>query len=309
MILHNKKMHKNYVFRKDKKSLYNKYSNFLSTLDIKNETKEWRLKHIRGFLDYITKKNITIKNVVPNTVYDYILSINNLSLRTIENRRLCIRLFFNWLYDNKYNKFSGKLIFPEIVRDRNYNILSYYNKDEISTLINSVDNTTLSGKRDLVILLLFSFLGIRLGDLKKIKVNDIDFKNNSIYIIQQKTDNIMVLPLLKDIRYAIIDYLKSKNKTYEYLITDEEGNPYDSDNIYYILKKQFKISGIEIGERKIGPHSLRHSLATSLINNNIGIYDVSKILGHNIVDSTKSYIKINLKHLRNFSLEVPQWKN
>ena len=59
----------------------------------------------------------------------------------------------------------------------------------------------------------------------------------------------------------------------------------------------------------MGPHALRHSLATSLINNNVSIYDVSQVLGHDNVESTKNYTKIDIKRLKKLSLEVPKWQS
>lgn len=310
MILQNgKEVHKKYVFHSNRKTVYNKYIVFLKSLNLSEDTIDWRLKHIRGFLDYIDKKNILIKNITPLILYNYINSINHLSLRTIENRTVCLRLFFDWLSENKYNKYPGKLIFPKIVRNKNCAILTYYTNKEISQLINSVDNTTVNGKRDLLIILMFSCLGIRLKDIKYLKLENIDFQNNIIKIIQHKTDSLLVLPLLPDIKYALLDYLKNKGTNTEYLITDDSGNIYSSDKIYLIVKNQFIKSRIKIKGRKMGPHALRHSLATSLINNNVSIYDVSQVLGHDNVESTKNYTKIDIKRLKKLSLEVPKWQS
>ena len=52
---------------------YFKYSEYLNTLDIKNETKDWRLKHIRGFDYYLKNNGITLHNLTPKNVYDYMM--------------------------------------------------------------------------------------------------------------------------------------------------------------------------------------------------------------------------------------------
>ena len=70
---------------------YLKYSDYLKTLDIAEETVDWRLKHIRGFVNYLKEKNILIKNITPLDVYDYMSSIEKLKPRTKENRARCIR--------------------------------------------------------------------------------------------------------------------------------------------------------------------------------------------------------------------------
>ena len=63
---------------------------------------------------------------------------------------------------------------------------------------------------------------------------------------------------------------------------------------------------IDISTRKHGPHSLRHSLAINLFENGESPSVISEILGHSNLLTTMSYVKVDLKHLRQCALEVPQ---
>ena len=72
----NKRKHiKKYVFSGTLLEEYLAYTRYLEELEITKDTMKWRLKHIRGFLDYLDKHNIVITNILPNVVYDYMMSI------------------------------------------------------------------------------------------------------------------------------------------------------------------------------------------------------------------------------------------
>ena len=95
---------KNNCFSKE----YFIYLEYLKTLNIKEESIDWRLKHIRGFDIYLKNNNITFHKLSRLDVYNYFDSISNLSLRTRENRAICIRLFLNFLYEIKKVKIIHK---------------------------------------------------------------------------------------------------------------------------------------------------------------------------------------------------------
>ena len=66
-----------------------------------------------------------------------------------------------------------------------------------------------------------------------------------------------------------------------------------------------KIAGIEFEGRHHGPHALRHSLATSLMNENVPLSSISSILGHKSTKATEVYLTVDETHLKELSLEVP----
>lgn len=67
----------------------------------------------------------------------------------------------------------------------------------------------------------------------------------------------------------------------------------------------FVNSGVIIGNRKHGSHSLRHSLASNMISQGEQLLVVSKVLGHSSVDTSRIYAKVDVNHLRHVELEVP----
>lgn len=293
--------------------IYYKYEKCLKTLGISNDTIEWRLKHIRYFLSFLSSKKITIAKLKPDNIYDFNnILISKYSNKTIENRNVCIRLFLNWLFKEKMIDFSGTQIIPKIICYKESKIISDYSNEEITTLLNSININSRYAKRDLVLMLLFVRYGIRPSDICSLKLNNFDFIKNKITYTQNKTNELIILPLLNEVRYAFIDYLKKEYNNYNFnnnLFFNNNGEKIDSKFCYNLIGNYFKISGINFNGRKHGPYSLRHSLGSSLINNKTNIYIIASILGHINLETTKIYAKVNLHDLKNMSLEVPQWKN
>lgn len=115
-----------------------------------------------------------------------------------------IRLFLKYLaLEGKMAKDYSTLV-PHYSKP--YVIPSVYSIDEIKRIENSVDRSTIQGKRDYAIILLASRMGLRSGDIVKLKIEDIEGKTG-LNIIQQKTGEALHLPLIEDVSAAIDDYL------------------------------------------------------------------------------------------------------
>ena len=71
------------------------------------------------------------------------------------------------------------------------------------------------------------------------------------------------------------------------------------------LKKYISLAGIDPGNRKCGPHALRSSLASSMVNDDIPYETVRKVLGHSSNNAIKHYARIDIEKLRRYSLAPP----
>lgn len=300
---------KNYGYSKKIYTIYNNYKLYLSKLNLSVDTLDWRLKHIRGFLKELDTNNINLKRLTAEDVYDYIMSIQNLSAKTREHRAVCIRLFLDYLSECNLIKIDGKRIFPKIKTIKESKIPSYYTNDEISEIISLVEEEKC--QLDLCVMLIFVKLGFRTRDVRNLKFENINWQRNEIQIIQSKSNWLNILPIDEDLRYAILYYLKNERPNFDskYIFINENGERYNDHKFYNIVSKYIKKSKIDISERRKGPHSLRHSRAKSTMDDDNGINVVSNLLGHTSTKSTKVYLKLNYKELKKISLEVPKWKN
>lgn len=216
-----------------------------------------------------------------------------------------IRLFLKYLaLEGKMAKDYSTLV-PHYSKP--YVIPSVYSIDEIKRIENSVDRSTIQGKRDYAIILLASRMGLRSGDIVKLKIEDIEGKTG-LNIIQQKTGEALHLPLIEDVSAAIDDYLtvRPPSMTKEIFINIYAPyKPITTSTIRSLLKKYMKAAGIDVGNRKKGPHALRSSLASSMVNDDISYETVRKILGHSSNNAMKHYARIDVEKLRQYCLEPP----
>lgn len=81
--------------------------------------------------------------------------------------------------------------------------------------------------------------------------------------------------------------------------------PLSNTCIHQFVSKYFVKAGIDTSKRKHGPHALRHSLASNLLKNNTPMHVIKDVLGHTNLNTTKTYLNIDLDTLRLFALEVP----
>ena len=165
-----------------------------------------------------------------------------------------------------------------------------------------IDRSTEKGKQDYAIFLLASRMGLRRSDIAELNFESIDFRNNRIHLTQKKTGNELELPLIDAVRNALICYIDTK-KNCQY-----NGRVFadiDPNYITNLIRKLMLNSGININGRRLGPHSLRSSLATSMVNDGVPYEIIRKILGHSDHDTVRKYAKLDIERLRKCALKVP----
>lgn len=217
-----------------------------------------------------------------------------------------IRLFLYYLVEARQLEKDYSTLVPHYSKP--YVIPSVYSIDEIKRIENIIDTSTIQGKRDYALILLASRMGLRSGDIVKLKIEDIK-NRNEINIIQQKTGNTLHLPLINEVSDAIDDYLTVRPPSMVEEVFINVCAPYKpitTGTIRNALKKYVLSADIEIGNRKKGPHALRSSLASSMVNDDISYDTVRKVLGHSSNRAIKHYARIDVEKLRQYSLDPPK---
>lgn len=171
----------------------------------------------------------------------------------------------------------------------------------VQQILQSQKDADGTGVRDYAVLLLLSVYGLRCSEITNMKLKDIDWRNETLYLRRAKNCKPQVLPLLPIVGDAIIKYIKevrfNKSKN-EYLFLCKRA-PHDrlsTSTIYNLVKSKLKDKGLEL--RHYGPHSLRHACATRLINTGHSLKEIADLLGHIGLDTTRIYAKVDIKNLR-----------
>ncbi len=125
---------------------------------------------------------------------------------------------------------------------------------------------------------------------------------------QHKTGKPLTLPLLEDVGLAIIDYLKFGRPKSEseniFLCHKPPIKELGYRALYPIVSGYLSKAGLLVQGKKHGPHALRHSLASRLLEENIPLPVISEILEHTNTETTAVYLSISIEQLRRCALEV-----
>lgn len=301
---------KSYIFDGEIGEIIVSFLNDIKLQGLSEATLASKRLYLKRFLEYLnTKKIYSISNLDKRYILEFINGLGFYSKATIHCMLSTLRGFLRYLSDKHYTDIDLSYLVPKSNYKKEAHIPTTYTKNEVEQLIYSVDRSSPKGKRDIAMILLAARLGLRASDICGLKFKNICWEKNIISLTQKKTDEQIELPLLIEVGNAIIDYLKYgrpvSNLPYIFL---RIGQPYDrleEPTLHSIISFYLKRAGIKnIDKKKHGPHALRHSLAGILLEKKTPLPLISEVLGHANTESTKTYLRIDLKSLRQCSLEV-----
>jgi site-specific recombinase XerD len=251
-----------------------------------------------------------LNGVTSNLVSRFIQTMVGLAPVTIAERISALRQYFKYSFLNGYVSHSIATYLPHPPQRFRAKLPTVWTEEQVESMINAVDTANPIGKRDYAIILLAARLGLRIGDMLNLKLGNIDWNNKQLSIIQGKTKEELTLPLPNDVGWAIIDYLKNGRPITEYqnvfVIHNAPytGHPFKS-TLRHNINKALKRAGISVDKTKhYGWHSLRHSLASNLLQNNVEASTISDILGHSDPQVAQHYLRVDMKDLARCALEV-----
>lgn len=266
------------------------------------------IKDLILFLDSAGVHNLN--TITPDLVSRFTETMVGLAPVTIADRLSALRQYFKYAYLHDYVDKPIESFLPHPPQRLRAKLPTVWSEEQIEQLVSSMDTTTPIGKRDYAILLLAARLGLRIGDILSLTFNDIDWDNKLVSITQNKTREPLSLPLPEDVGWAVIDYLKNGRPVTDYpniFVTHNapyKGSPFKS-TLHHNFTKALKRAGITVDKAKhCGWHSLRHSLATNLLQNGVGASTISDILGHSDPQVAEHYLRVDMDGLRKCALEV-----
>lgn len=188
-------------------------------------------------------------------------------------------------------------------------IPSVFSAGEVSATLAAIDRETDAGRTLYLVVMLAAVYGLRSSDIKALKIGDIDFASETISIKQHKTGFPLVLPLVECVKLPLLDYLMNTRRDcgFDNVLVKHRGpaEPYSRRNHFGgELRGAMLRGGVAIGGRKAGLHSLRHSLATGMLDSGVPANEIAAVLGHQSASSTKTYIWSSVDSLRIAALDV-----
>jgi len=242
-------------------------------------------------------------------VSGFLLRQRGLRRKTIAGLRSCLADFLNFLAAAGQAPAGLADRLPAHRHVRHESDPHLWTAEEIRQLLAGIDRQSATGKRDYAMILTTARLGLRVSDLRGLELGDLDRRAKQITIVQHKTGRPLRLPLLEDVGWAIIDYIQHARPASEcpevFLRHTAPIGPFsDQDHLHQILVKHARAARVPLGEaRRHGMHSLRHTLATRLLEAGTPVEQIAEILGHQQVASTGVYLKSSLRLLAQCALD------
>lgn len=238
----------------------------------------------------------------------YVETLAGYSKNTISFTITVLKRLMDFAYQNGYhdNTFSDAL--PIVRYSQSSRLPAVFTADEVERILKNIDKNNPTGKRNYAIILTVAKLGLRVSDALNLRFDSIDWDKKRISIKQRKTGVPLELPLLEDVGWAIIEYLKhGRPETSCKNIFVCHRPPYDelSVNFSKTISRAVQKAGIKTSPGKtVGTHTFRHSIATSMLDNGVKLTEIAQTLGHTSPGSTEKYISLNVNILRQCALEV-----
>ena len=214
--------------------------------------------------------------------------VNNCSKASIDNIRRNLSSFFSWLEEENYILKSPMKRIHKIKTDK---VIKETYSDETLELLR--DNC--SCLRDLAIIDILASTGMRVGELVKLNINDIDFENRECVVLGKGNKE---RPVYFDARTKIHlkNYLNSRNDSNQALFVSLD-EPHTRLNISGI-EIRLRYLGKRLGISRVHPHKFRRTMATKAIDKGMPIEQVQSLLGHSQIDTTMHYAMVNQNNVK-----------
>jgi len=219
-------------------------------------------------------------------------------------------VFFRHLYRTGFVRVDLSEKLPTVKANRQFRLPRVWRQEDVLAVLASIDRGNPVGKRDYAILLLITRYGLRSVDVKSMNLSDLQWSENVIQIVQSKTRKVLRLPLLRDVGWAIIDYLQNGRPVCEcpevFLTSTVPIRPFGchSCGLNAILAKRVRQAGVKIPrEVPKGLHSLRHTLASVMLAHDVELPVISSVLGHVTSEATDRYLHVDVKRLKECALD------
>lgn len=270
-------------------------------------------KYVGRFLLYLEDHISDISRLTPALILDYCKSLVEYTDGMAHNASCSLRVFLRYINATGHIAYDFSYKVPSFAYSRKSKLPSVFTQNEVEKILGSINRSSAVGKRDYAIILIAWRLGLRSSDIRTLEFKNIQWENNTIELIMQKTGKALILPLLEDVGMAIIDYIKYVRPATSSPVVFQTCNapiqPISASGMSSIVKKAAYIASIDTSpNRPFGPHTMRSTLASAMLAEEVPLPVISGILGHSDTRTTQEYyLRIDKKQLQRCALDVPRF--
>jgi integrase len=263
------------------------------------------------FLGYLEEAGTGLASLGVRDVSGFLLRQRGLRGKTIAGMRSALADFLAFLAaaGRAPQGLAGRL--PPHRHLRHESEPHLWTAEEIRRLLAVIDRQSAVGKRDYAMILMTARLGLRICDLRHLELGDLDWRAKTLTIVQRKTGRPLSLPLLDDVGWAVIDYVRhGRPETACAKVFVKHRYPFGpfgcSSSVGTRLSHYAARAQVELpAGQACGIHSLRGALAVAMIGNGAPMPVISAVLGHASSDTTQAYyLRFDVERLRCCALDV-----
>ena len=277
------------------------YKEWLETLGYAQSTVYGSPLYVKAFFFYLESKEIfSIVEITSQIIKDYFVYLSrrknynkagSLSLNSLRNNLSALKRFGKYLRETEQGNLEVEMHLPV----NKYPSKEILTQKEIKELYYATDQTIL-GMRDKAMLSVYYGCGLRRNEAVSLNIDDILLEKNKLIVRKGKGYKERIVPITEKIKadlenyinYARVDLIE-RNPQEKAFFVGSRGNRISGNMLYERLKQLREKAGII---KEIGLHTLRHSIATHLLQDGMDIEFVSKFLGHSSLESTQIYTHI-----------------
>jgi site-specific recombinase XerD len=267
-------------------------------------------RYIRTFLRNIhTEGKFAFHAITARDVEAFVTSMAmRYKPKTVKLYCSSLRAFFRFLRLTGKIEIALENAVPIVPNWSLSNIPKYLTEEQVLAFLSSFEENNTIGLRNRAMALLMATMGLRAGEVANLKFEDIDWRKSSIRVRNSKSHHIDYLPLDSKAGEALAAYLRRKPQTETrhvfVRLATPIGMPLNAQAISAAIRRAFK--RCYPGEPAHGTHTLRHSLATSMLTKGATFKEIADVLRHRNIETTAIYAKVDIKNLANVTLSWPE---
>ena len=138
----------------------------------------------------------------------FVATLAGYQVKTVEQKLCAVRSFLRFAAADGLVDAAVLDAVPAVRASKQARVPSVWDPGQVARILDAIDRSNPCGKRDYAIILLITRLGLRSIDVKRLEFADFDWPGNRLCVVQAKTGHRVQLPLLKDVGWAVIDYIR-----------------------------------------------------------------------------------------------------
>ena len=270
------------------------------------ETCTFRGKQVRRFLAYLEDQGCGLESVRPSHLDAYLqhlaASWSRVSLRSAA---VALRAWLRYC-EEKGDVAPGlakAILVPRVYRHEGLPLGPTW--EQVSRLIADTEGSKPAKLRARAVLLLLAVYGLRAGEVRCLRLDDVDWEQDTIRIVRSKNGRQDTYPLDATVGNAIARYLRHgrpHNATRVLFLTLQAPcRPLSQGALYSMV--HYRLARVISGKKGRSPHALRHACARHLVDAGLSLKEIGDHLGHRCPEATRIYAKVDLTALRLVALE------